>query len=351
MIKKFRTYRDAGVDIDAGNEFVQRIKPLVRATFQPGVHTEIGGFGAAFSLADRVPAMTNPLLVSSTDGVGTKLKVAFLAGVHNTVGIDLVAMCVNDIAVMGAQPLFFLDYFATGKLAIDVAVQVIEGIVDGCKQADCSLVGGETAEMPDMYPAGEYDLAGFTVGVVENDRVIDGSTVRVGDAIVGVASSGVHSNGFSLVRKIVFEQLGLKVSDVVPELGGKTIGEVLLAPTKIYVRPILSVIRDVTIKGMAHITGGGLVDNVPRVLPDRCVARFQRGSWPTPPIFKFLQTSAGIDDWEMARTFNCGVGLVMVCAKADADAVISRLAGMGEQAWVIGEIAAGAKDEPSIEFV
>ncbi len=350
-MKKFRSYRDAGVDIDAGNEFVRRIKPLVHGTFRPGVHTEIGGFGAAFSLADRHLEGKNPLLVSSTDGVGTKLKVAFLTGVHNTVGIDLVAMVVNDIVVMGAQPLFFLDYFATGKLALDVAVQVIEGVVAGCKEAECSLVGGETAEMPDMYPEGEYDLAGFTVGVVENDKVIDGSTVTVGDAIVGVASSGVHSNGFSLVRKIIFEQLGLKVGDTVPELGGKTVGEVLLTPTKIYVKPILSVIRDVGIKGMAHITGGGLVDNIPRVLPDRCCARIRLDAWPRPPIFTFLQQQSGIEDWEMLRTFNCGVGLVMICARHDAETVIHRLNGMGERAWLIGEIAPSAKEDQVIEFV
>jgi phosphoribosylformylglycinamidine cyclo-ligase len=353
-LKKFRTYRDAGVDIDAGNEFVRRIKPLVHSTFRPGVHTEIGGFGAAFSLSGAHVKEKDVVLVSSTDGVGTKLKIAFLTGVHHTVGIDLVAMCVNDIAVMGARPLFFLDYFATGKLSLDVAVSVIEGIVAGCQDAECSLVGGETAEMPDMYPEGEYDLAGFTVGAVENDRVIDGSTVTVGDAIIGVASSGLHSNGFSLVRKIVFNQLKLQVGDRVPELGEQTIGEVLLTPTKIYVRPIQSVIRDVNIKGMAHITGGGLIDNLPRVLPDRCRARIFNGAWTVPPIFRYLQKQSKIEDWEMMRTFNCGVGLVMICAAADTDTVINRLNGMGEQATVIGEITAAGKkkaaDDP-IEFV
>jgi phosphoribosylformylglycinamidine cyclo-ligase len=350
-VKKFRTYRDAGVDIDAGNEFVQRIKPLVRATFRPGVHTEIGGFGAAFSLAEQNLQGKDLLLVSSTDGVGTKLKIAFLTGVHHTVGIDLVAMCVNDIAVMGARPLFFLDYFATGKLAVDVAVKVIEGIVEGCKQAECSLVGGETAEMPDMYPPGEYDLAGFTVGVVENDKVIDGSSVTVGDAVIGVASSGLHSNGYSLARKIVFTQLGLEAGDHVPELGAQTIGEVMLTPTRIYVRPILSLIRDVNVKGMAHITGGGLIDNLPRVLPDRCQARLFRGAWPTPPIFTFLQQRAGVAEREMMRTFNCGVGLVVICPRAEADTAIARLQGAGEQAWVIGEIAPCAKDAEPIEIV
>lgn len=350
-MKRIRTYRDAGVDIDAGNEFVKRIKPLVQSTFKPGVHTEIGGFGAAFSLAGSQYKGKDLLLVSSTDGVGTKLKIAFMTGVHNTIGIDLVAMCVNDIVVMGAQPLFFLDYFATGKLSPDVAVQVVEGIVAGCHEADCSLVGGETAEMPDMYLEGEYDLAGFTVGVVENEKVIDGSTITVGDAIIGVASSGVHSNGFSLVRKVVFDDGGFKVDQVIDEFGGQTIGEVLLTPTRIYVRPIQSVIRDLTIKGIAHITGGGLIDNIPRILPDRCRARIALNTWEQPPIFDFLQRSAAIEKREMLRTFNCGIGLAVVCSPQDADAVMDRLNGAGETAWIIGEVAAREGDQEGIEFV
>ncbi|NLH48448.1 MAG: phosphoribosylformylglycinamidine cyclo-ligase [Myxococcales bacterium] len=350
-MKKYSTYRDAGVDIDAGNEFVRRIKPLVQSTFRPGVHTEIGGFGAAFSLSSTYFKDKEMLLVSSTDGVGTKLKIAFATGIHDTIGIDLVAMCVNDIAVMGARPLFFLDYFATGKLSVDTTVKVIEGIVAGCKEAECSLVGGETAEMPDMYSEGEYDLAGFTVGAVENDKLIDGSSITVGDLIIGVGSSGVHSNGFSLVRKIVFDQLGLKVNDIVPELDNKTIGEVLLTPTKIYVRQVHAVIRDLTVKGMAHITGGGFIDNIPRILPDRCKALIRSGSWTIPPIFHFLQREGEIDQHEMLRTFNCGIGLTMVCAAADAETVVHRLNAMGENAWIIGEITERKGDDPhEIEF-
>jgi len=262
-----------------------------------------------------------------------------------------VAMCVNDIAVMGAQPLFFLDYFATGKLAPDVAVRVIEGIVAGCREADCSLVGGETAEMPDMYTDGEYDLAGFTVGVVENEKVIDGSTITVGDAMIGVASSGVHSNGFSLVRKVVFTDGGYRVDQVVHELGEQPLGEFLLTPTKIYVRPILSLVRNLHVKGIAHITGGGLTDNIPRVLPDRCQARILLNSWKLPPVFDFLRKQAGIDQAEMLRTFNCGVGLASVCAPEDVDTVLDRLNGMGERAWVMGEIGAREPGDAEIEFI
>ncbi|MDP8225473.1 MAG: phosphoribosylformylglycinamidine cyclo-ligase [Candidatus Lernaella stagnicola] len=350
-MKKTRTYRDAGVDIDAGNEFVKRIKPLVQSTFRPGVHTEIGGFGAAFSLASEHYRSGDALLVTSTDGVGTKLKIAFMTGVHHTVGIDLVAMCVNDIVVMGAQPLFFLDYFATGKLSVDTAVKVVEGIVAGCKEAECSLVGGETAEMPDMYPAGEYDLAGFTVGVVDNERVIDGSTITVGDKIIGVGSSGLHSNGFSLVRKVLFQEGGFSVDDAIEELGGRPLGEELLTPTKIYVKPIQSVIRDVQVKGIAHITGGGLVDNLPRILPDRCQARVFVNSWEPQPIFAFLQNQAGIEQREMFRTFNCGVGLTLICRESETDTVLDRLTGMGEKAWILGEVASRGDDDPAIEFV
>jgi len=345
-LKKIRTYRDAGVDIDAGNEFVRRIKPLVQSTFRPGVHTEIGGFGAAVSLAGHGNSDKDQLLVSSTDGVGTKLKIAFLTGVHDTIGIDLVAMCVNDIAVMGAKPMFFLDYFATGKLATDVAIKVVEGIVAGCKEAECSLVGGETAEMPDMYSEGEYDLAGFTVGIVDNDAVVDGSTITVGDSIVGVSSSGLHSNGFSLVRKVLFDNAGFSVEDRLPELGDQTLGEVLLTPTKIYVKLIQSLTRDVQIKGMAHITGGGLTENIPRVLPDRCRARIFLDSWSRPPIFDLLRKEGGIEQAEMLRTFNCGVWLAVICRQSEADAVVNRLVGMGHPAWKIGEIAPAKRKTP-----
>lgn len=347
-MKKVSTYREAGVNVDAGNEFVQRIKPLVRSTFRPEVHTEIGGFAGAFSLP--VSKYKHPLLVSSTDGVGTKLRVAFMAGKHDTVGIDLVAMCVNDIVVMGAEPLFFLDYFATGKLAPEIAATVVEGIVEGCNQAGCSLIGGETAEMPDMYPNGEYDLAGFTVGIVENECVIDGSGAMVGDSIIGLASSGLHSNGFSLVRKIVFDQLGLDVNEKVPEMGEGTVGEILLTPTRIYVKQLLNLIRDLPVKGMANITGGGLVDNIPRVLPDRCKARIDLSSWTRPPVFNFLQQQADIDEYELLRTFNCGVGLALICSPEEQDNVISRLAGQGETAWPIGEVTERVEDDAAIEF-
>jgi len=348
-LKKYSTYRDAGVNIDAGNEFVNQIKPLVRATFRPEVHKEIGGFASAFSL--NTQKYRQPILVSSTDGVGTKLKIAFMADKHDTVGIDLVAMCVNDIIVMGAEPLFFLDYFATGKLAGEVAVKVVEGIAEGCKQAGCSLVGGETAEMPDMYTAGEYDLAGFTVGVVENESVIDGSTITVGDRIIGLASSGLHSNGFSLVRKIVFDQLNLKVHDEMPMLGDGTVGDVLLTPTRIYVKPLLNLIRSVSIKGMAHITGGGLLENIPRILPDRCKARIDMSTWERPAVFKFLQQQAGIEEMEMLRTFNCGIGLALICSPQDVESVLSMLEGQGETAMLIGEITERQEGSEAIEFV
>ncbi len=348
-MKKYSTYEQAGVNIEAGNEFVRRIRPLVRKTFRPEVHTELGGFAGAFAL--NMAKYRHPLLVSSTDGVGTKLKIAFLMDQHDTVGIDLVAMNVNDIVVMGAEPLFLLDYFACGKLSPDVAVKVIEGIVEGCRQAGCSLIGGETAEMPDFYPDGEYDLAGFTVGIVEDDRVIDGSMVTVGDRIIGLASTGLHSNGFSLARKIVFKQLGLSVTDEVPEMGPGKVGEIMLTPTRIYVKQLLNLTRDITVKGMAHITGGGLVDNVPRILPDRCKASINVASWTRQPIFKFLQVQGGVSDYEMYRTFNCGVGLVLVCSKEEEDNVTSRLRGQGETAWTIGEVIERERGEEAIEFV
>lgn len=347
-MKKYSTYREAGVDIDTGNEFVNRIKPLVRTTFRPEVHTEIGGFAAAFSLNRQ--ELKKPLLVSSTDGVGTKLKIAFMMDKHDTVGIDLVAMCVNDIVVMGAEPLFFLDYFATGKLSPDVGVQVVEGITKGCIDAGCSLIGGESAEMPDMYPEGEYDLAGFTVGIVDDDRIIDGSAVTVGDRIIGLASSGLHSNGFSLVRKIIFEQLGFSVKDVVPEMGEGTVGEILLTPTKIYVKQLLNLIRDTPVKGIANITGGGLVDNIPRILPDRCKAVLKTDTWDKIPIFDFLQLQGEIEQYEMFRTFNMGVGLALICAPDEEENIKSRLTVQNETVWTIGEIAERAEGEEPIVF-
>ncbi|BCA80060.1 phosphoribosylformylglycinamidine cyclo-ligase [Desulfuromonas sp. AOP6] len=330
------TYRDAGVDIDAGNRFVQMIKPLVKATTRPEVKTDIGGFGGLFSLhADKYK---RPTLVSSTDGVGTKLKLAFMMDKHDTVGIDLVAMCVNDIIVQGAEPLFFLDYLATGKLSPEKAVEIVKGISEGCVQAGCALIGGETAEMPGMYSEGEYDLAGFTVGVVDDDRIIDGSSITVGDAIIGIASSGLHSNGYSLARKVFFEKMGLSVDSRLDELQAP-LGETLLTPTRIYVKAILNLIRDFQIKGMAHITGGGVLENIPRVLPKNCRAILKKDSWPKPAIFEVLRQGGNIDETEMYRTFNYGIGMVLVVPAAEAEDILSRLGGLQEKAFLIGEVA------------
>lgn len=341
--KKSSTYKDAGVDIDAGNRFVQMIKPLVKATTRPEVLTDIGGFGGLFSLnADKYK---KPTLVASTDGVGTKLKLAFMTDKHDTVGIDLVAMCVNDIIVQGAEPLFFLDYLATGKLSPEKATEIVKGISDGCVQAGCALIGGETAEMPGMYGDGEYDLAGFTVGVVDNDRIIDGSTITVGDKVIGIASTGLHSNGYSLARKVFFERMGLTVDSLLPELK-QPLGLELLTPTRIYVKTILNLLRDFQIKGMAHITGGGLTENLPRVLPRQCQAVIEKASWPKPVIFELLREGGEIEEAEMYRTFNYGIGMALVVPAKEADDVMVRLSGLKEQAFLIGEIAkCGAEDE------
>jgi phosphoribosylformylglycinamidine cyclo-ligase len=342
------TYKDAGVDIDAGNRFVQMIKPLVKATTRPEVLTDIGGFGGLFSL--NAGKYEKPTLVASTDGVGTKLKVAFLADKHDTVGIDLVAMCVNDIVVQGAEPLFFLDYLATGKLAPEKAVEIVRGISEGCVQAGCALIGGETAEMPGMYADGEYDLAGFTVGVVDNSKIIDGSSVTVGDRLIGIGSSGLHSNGYSLARKVFFDRMGLTVDAVVDGLEN-TLGEELLIPTRIYVKTILNVLRDFQIKGMAHITGGGLVENVPRVLPKHCRAMIEKNSWTKPAIFEILREAGNIDEIEMYRTFNYGIGMVLIVSEQDADDVMVRLSGLKETASLIGEITKCADDEEGVLLV
>jgi phosphoribosylformylglycinamidine cyclo-ligase len=331
------------VDIDAGNRFVQMIKPLVKATTRPEVLTDIGGFGGLFSLnADKYK---KPTLVASTDGVGTKLKLAFQLDRHDTVGIDLVAMCVNDIIVQGAEPLFFLDYLATGKLSPEKATEIVKGISEGCVQAGCALIGGETAEMPGMYGDGEYDLAGFTVGVVDNARIIDGSTITVGDKVIGIASTGLHSNGFSLARKVFFERMGLTVDSLLPELK-QPLGLELLTPTRIYVKTILNLLRDFQIKGMAHITGGGLTENLPRVLPRQCQAVIEKASWPKPVIFELLREGGEIEEAEMYRTFNYGIGMALVVPAKEADDVMVRLSGLKEQAFLIGEIAkCGAEDE------
>ena len=329
------TYKAAGVDIEAGNRFVNLIRPLVKATSRPEVLTDIGGFGGLFSLNTR--KYPDPVLVASTDGVGTKLKLAFQLDRHDTVGIDLVAMCVNDIIVQGAEPLFFLDYFATGALAPEKAAEVVKGIAEGCKRAGCALIGGETAELPGFYAAGEYDLAGFTVGVVDRKAIIDGSTIQVGEVLIGIASSGLHSNGYSLARKIVAERLGGDLDAILPELGAP-LGEVLLRPTRIYVKPVLNLLRDFQIQGMAHITGGGLLENVPRMLPRHARALIRTASWPKPPIFEVLHRAGKLATDELYRTFNYGIGLVMVVRREDANDIVDRLHGMHEEAFLIGEI-------------
>jgi phosphoribosylformylglycinamidine cyclo-ligase len=332
------SYRDAGVDIDAGNRLVDRIKPIARRTARPGVLAGLGGFGALFELPlDRY---REPVLVSGTDGVGTKLRLAITLGRHDTVGIDLVAMCVNDLVVQGAEPLFFLDYFATGRLDVDVAADVIRGIGAGCEQAGAALIGGETAEMPGMYGAGDYDLAGFCVGIVEKSAIIDGTRAGPGDALIGLASSGPHSNGYSLIRKII----ETRKADLLAQFGDSTLGETLLAPTRIYVRSILALKDEVDIHAIAHITGGGLIENIPRVIPDGTQAVIDAASWPRPAIFDWLQDQGNISASEMARTFNCGIGMVVAVAEADAGKALALLARSGETAWRIGRLATRQAD-------
>jgi len=332
------TYRDAGVDIDEGDRLVDLIKPLARPTMRPEVLAGIGGFGGLFAL--DVKKYRDPVLVSGTDGVGTKLKLAFLTGRHDTVGIDLVAMSVNDVAVTGAEPLFFLDYFATGKLRAEEAAQVVKGIAEGCRQAGCALIGGETAELPGFYADGEYDLAGFAVGVVERDRILDGRAVRPGDALLGVASTGLHSNGYSLARKVLLERHAL--SDRPGELGGATIGEALLEPTRIYAKDILALLGQVQVNAVAHITGGGLPGNAPRNLPDGTRAVIRAGSWPVPPIFGLIEREGAVPRDEMYRTFNMGLGLVIALPAGAAEAARALLAGRGLGTWVVGAVEAGS---------
>lgn len=348
MEEKSATYKDAGVDIDAGNRLVDMIKPMVKSTSRAEVLTELGGFGGLFAFqADKY---TKPTLVSATDGVGTKLKLAFDTGKHDTVGIDLVAMCVNDIIVQGAEPLFFLDYLATGKLNPEQAAEVIQGIAAGCRQAGCALIGGETAEMPGFYASGEYDLAGFCVGAVDHAKIIDGAKVTVGDTIIGLASSGLHSNGFSLARKIFFERMGLAVTDKVDGLD-QPIGLELLTPTRIYVKTILNLIGDFNIKSISHITGGGLLENIPRCLPPNCSARIEANSWEKPEIFNIMRQAGNIEEREMYRTFNNGLGMILVIPKEQTDAVMQRLSDLNERAWVIGEICKSEAQKPSVELV
>ncbi len=336
MTEKDR-YGQAGVSLDAANEIVDRLKPLVRKTYTPGVMTDIGSFGGLFSLASQ--RYESPVLVSATDGVGTKLKVALMMGKHDTIGLDLVAMVLNDIIVLGAKPLFFLDYLAVEHLDVDQAEEIIKGIAEGCRQAQAALLGGETAEMPGLYRKGEYDLAGFGVGIVEKDRIIDGSTIRVGDALIGVGSSGVHSNGFSLIRKIFFEELGL-VADSRLEGLDCSLGEEILKPTKIYAELVRGLLRERTISGMAHITGGGLTENIPRILPGGCRVEIDPGSWPVPPILGILEDKGRISTEEMRRTFNMGVGLVLAVPAKEAQETLDRVRGAGEKGWLIGEVRA-----------
>jgi phosphoribosylformylglycinamidine cyclo-ligase len=330
------TYRDAGVDIDAGDALVERIRPLARRTMREGVLAGIGGFGALFEVPKRY---REPVLVSGTDGVGTKLRLAFALARHDTVGIDLVAMSVNDILVQGAEPLFFLDYFACGRLDVDTAARVVGGIAAGCEQAGCALIGGETAEMPDMYPDGEYDLAGFAVGVVEKAAIVDGRSIVPGDAVIGLASSGPHSNGYSLVRRVIERAHGaLDAAAMRAPFHGGTFADAVMAPTRIYVKPVLALLGAVPVKGLAHVTGGGLVENVPRVLPEGCRAVLHRDAWTMPPIFSWLQREGAIADAEMHRVFNCGIGMVLVVDAAHADDAVARLRASGEDAVRIGEI-------------
>jgi phosphoribosylformylglycinamidine cyclo-ligase len=331
------TYMDAGVDIDTTDNLVNTIKTIAQKTRVSGVMGEIGGFGGLFSL--NVAKMENPVLVSSTDGVGTKLKIAFMMDKHDTVGIDLVAMCVNDVAVQGAKPLFFLDYLATGKVDRRIITDIITGIGRGCQEARCALIGGETAEMPGFYQPNEYDLAGFSVGMVDNSKIVDGSEIRVGDHLIGIASNGVHSNGFSLVRKICFERLKLRIDDHIPELG-KTIGEELLTPTRIYSETVQHLVRDLPIRGLAHITGGGLANNTLRIIPQACGISFRRGSWEVPHIFNYLQKAGNVEEAEMIRVFNNGIGLIAVVPENAVQDVLARLNALQEKAFVIGAVVA-----------
>jgi len=331
--KESLSYRDAGVDIEAGDALVEAIKPYAKRTMRPEVLAGIGGFGALVEISKKY---REPVLVAGTDGVGTKLKLAFQLNRHDTVGIDLVAMSVNDVLVQGAEPLFFLDYFACGKLDIATATDVIKGVARGCELAGCALIGGETAEMPSMYPAGEYDLAGFAVGVVEKSAIIDGTTIVPGDAVLGLASSGAHSNGYSLIRAILERER----PDLQADFHGRPLAEALLEPTRIYVKPLLALMRQIKVKGLAHITGGGLVENIPRALPEGVSAVLQKSAWPMPPLFNWLQQHGGVAEAEMHRVFNCGIGMTLIVAEADAATAMRSLTAAGETVYRIGRIEA-----------
>ncbi len=347
-MKAKTSYRSAGVDIDRANRFIDLIKPMIKSTSRKEVMGSIGGFGGLFHL--DVARYRDPILVSSTDGVGTKLKVAQMVDKHDTIGIDLVAMSVNDVAVQGAEPLFFLDYLATGKVHLEKSISIMEGIVKGCQDAGCALLGGETAEMPGVYGEDEYDLAGFCVGVVDADRMIDGSTISVGDKIIGIASSGLHSNGFSLARKALFEKAGFHVEDRVEGLD-QPLGLELLKPTRIYVKPLLNLFKNFAVKGLVHITGGGFFDNIPRIVPSPCRAVITRGSWHIPRIFPIIQESGNVEDHEMMRVFNMGIGMMIVVSEKEASEVIERLQKLGENASLIGTIEKRESDQPPVIVV
>jgi len=342
------TYADAGVDIDKANNFVETIKKIVKQTPRTGVIGDIGGFGGLYSL--NLADIDSPVLVSSTDGVGTKLKIAFMMNKHDTVGIDLVAMSVNDIIVQGAKPLFFLDYLSMGRLNTKIAAEIVEGVAEGCKQAGCALIGGETAEMPGFYKENEYDLAGFAVGLVDNSKIIDGSEIHVGNKVIGIASSGLHSNGYSLARKICFDVLKLKIDDYVPELG-QTVGEELLTPTKIYSAAISRIHKGLPIRGLAHITGGGIEDNILRIIPEACNLVMHKGSWDVLPVFSFLKKAGNISDNEMIRTFNNGIGMIAIVLESSAQEMLEQLSAMKEKGFIIGEIVERKESARRIEWV
>ena len=337
------SYKDAGVDIDAGNALVERIKGVAKRTSRPGVMAGLGGFGALFELPT---GYKEPVLVSGTDGVGTKLRLAIDLNLHDTIGIDLVAMCVNDLVVTGAEPLFFLDYYATGKLNVDVAADVVSGIGDGCELSGCALVGGETAEMPGMYEGDDYDLAGFCVGIAEKSELIDGSKVADGDVLIGLASSGPHSNGYSLIRKII----EVSNADLNDNVGEQNLGKALLEPTRIYVKPLLKLIKESQVNAMSHITGGGLQENIPRVLPDDCKAVIDTQTWTFPPVFKWLQEQGNVEAYEMYRTFNCGVGMIIAVPASEKDNALDILQQAGENAFVVGSVAKAVGDEERVEL-
>lgn len=342
------TYQDAGVDIDKANRFIKTIKKIARETPRSGIIAGIGGFSGLYSL--DVSTYEKPVLATSTDGVGTKVKVASMMNKHDTIGIDLVAMCVNDIAVQGAKPLFFLDYLSMGTLVPETGEAILRGIAEGCKRARCALIGGETAEMPGLYGNGEYDIAGFVVGIVDNSKIVDGSEISVGHKLIGIASSGLHSNGYSLVRKICFERLKLKVDDKVDILG-RTIGEELLEPTKIYSEVVRHLLRDFPLHGIAHITGGGIVDNLPRILPASCKALIDKSSWEIPPVFTFLQEAGKLSSQEMMRTFNNGIGLILVVPERAAEGVVDFLAAMDERSYIIGSVVERKKGTHQITWI